>query len=86
MGTTVRDIRRMIEECKGSEFVLIVTDTFDYTTYAVGCFEEDFEEVYHRYNNLEQMSRVMEVYDMSLNLTEQLKESRAFHFPKGFKK
>lgn len=86
MGTSKNDILRMIEECGDVEFVMIVTDTFDYTTYGVGVSEEDFARVYGVYNNYDNMSRVMEVYDLSLDLFTQLQEKRARHFPEGFLK
>jgi hypothetical protein len=66
---------------EGAEFVIIVCDTFDYEDYPVYCNAVDYHLKYASHST--NMQRVMEVYDLSLPLQEQLDEKRAFHPPKG---
>ena len=85
MSASMSEVKEIIMECKDSEFVLIVSDKFDYSIYGVGCSGKDFEEVYKHYISAP-MSSVMEVYDLSMDIDKQLHERRAFHYPEGFKK
>jgi len=64
-----------------SDFLIIVCDTFDYTDYPVFTTAEYFYEVYNKFNG-QNMQKVMEVYDLSMDKEFQLNEYRAFHFPK----
>lgn len=80
-------IKLMLDTCIENEndFAIIMTDTFDYCIYAVGCIESEFEKVYNLYST-SPMQRVMEVYDLNKNINLQLQERRSWHFPDGFKK
>lgn len=56
--------------------MLVVVDTFDYGNYPV--FTDSVQEAVDKYH-LKNMQRVMEVYDLSLDLEEQLNEHRAWN-------
>ncbi len=82
MGTTKGEIRGWLEEGKrlGATHCLVVCDTFDYEDYPVYVLQG--ENVRSKYDELCEaaMSRVMEVYDLRMDIGAQLDELRAFHF------
>lgn len=82
MAATQEDIRRWLKQAKekNAKFVVVLVDTWDYEDYPVYC--KTNEECRDTYNNPREMQRVMEVYDMSLDIEMQLNERRAFHLPK----
>lgn len=60
--------------------MIVVCDTFDYDDYPVFVFaNEDVHKVYEKYNG-NNMQKVMEVYDLSMDRDPQLAEFRAFNF------
>jgi hypothetical protein len=74
--TTVSDIRNWLYagKDKGNTHMIVVCDTFDYEDYPVYVKEgENIAEYVAKYQNYEQMSRVMEIYNYSMDLDEQLK-------------
>jgi len=81
MGTTRDDIRAWLERGKkeGATHVIVVCDTFDYGDYPVMVMPgENANEKFEEYCKKE-MQRVMEVYDLRMDIESQLKERRAFH-------
>jgi hypothetical protein len=78
--TTKEDIRAMIERApENTTHMMIVCDTFDYGDYPVYVStDEDIHEVITHYNR-EQMQRIMEVYNLSMDIDKQLSEHRAWH-------
>lgn len=82
MGITANDIRQWIEDGieKQAEFLIVACDTFYYENYPVYCSLKEVEEKYKSIST-GNMSRVDEVYDLSLNIEDQLKEHRSFHLP-----
>lgn len=66
---------------KGVKYVMVFCDTFDYTYYPV--YIKDPKEVSDRYNRAAsgKGDRLMEVYDLSLDIDTQLQERRAMHLP-----
>ena len=85
MSTTQSEIREWLQDGKkqNASHMLVVCDTFDYQDYPVYVNEnEDVNEIYQKYNNTN-MQKVMEVYNLSMNLEEQLNEYRAFHFSRN---
>ena len=80
--TTQEDVRRWLKEAqeRKAKFMIVVVDTFDYEDYPVFCLTE--EECNEKYHNPGQMQRIMEVYDLSLDIEKQINEVRAFHPPK----
>lgn len=80
--TTVDDIRKFLNRGikNKATHVIVVCDTFGYEDYPVFVSSnENVREVHERYNNKE-MQRVVEVYNLSMNIEEQLKEKRCFNF------
>ena len=81
MGITTDDIQRWIDDAieEGATHLMIVCDTFDYDDYPVKIMPgESAPHKYVEYNTKE-MQKVMEVYDLSLDINEQLNEHRAVH-------
>ncbi len=77
--TTQDDIRKWIEREPHSKYMLVICDTFDYNDYPA--FVEDDKECLETIENPGKMQKVMEVYNLSLDIETQLKESRAWHPP-----
>ncbi len=64
----------------GATHVIIVVDTFDHGDYPVYVFpNDDVRSMAKTYNN-KNMQSVMEVYNLSMDLDEQLDEHRAFNY------
>jgi hypothetical protein len=84
MTTSREDLSRWFDEAKtkGVPFLIVATDTFDYTDFPVYVEKaEDFQVKYDLYNDSNRMLRVMEVYDIALSKEDQLNETRAWHTP-----
>lgn len=80
--TTKDDIREWLNEGKRTKatHVIIVCDTFDYTDYPVYVNSgESVKEKYDEYNG-PNMQQIMEVYNLNLDIEEQLNEHRVFNF------
>ena len=81
MATTQQDIRDWLHEGKrkGATHVIVACDTFDHSDYPV--YVMPGEDIAKRAAALDgpNMQRVMEVYDLSLDLEAQLREERAYH-------
>lgn len=60
-----------------SDYMLVVCDTFDYEDYPVYVSKEDLSDAIERYSR--NMQRVLEVYDLSLDIDAQLNERMAWH-------
>ena len=83
MMTTADQIRGWLQLAMGQDatHVIVVCDDFDHSDYPVIVGpEEDFWELYDSHNG-KNMQRVMEVYDLSLDIETQLAEVRAKHYP-----
>lgn len=69
---------------RGSKFMIVVCDLYKHEDYPVYVDDEGkFEEQLSHITN-DPMSRVMEVYDLSLDKNMQMREDRAFHYPVSF--
>jgi hypothetical protein len=83
MAATFEDIKRWLDEAKaeGAKYLIVACDTYDHEDYPVSC--ADAKECWEKYNeyNGKNMQSIMEVYDLSLPLDEQLNERRANHMP-----
>lgn len=78
--TTRRQINEWIKDAKEQQatHMLVVCDTFDWEDYPVFVKQtEDVNEVIHRY--ADNMQKVEEVYNLSLDIEKQLIERRAFN-------
>lgn len=84
MSTTQDTIRDWLRRAKEDNctHMLVVCDTFDYNDYPVFCESKEECLEQHKEHHLKNMQRVMEVYDLSIDIESQLKEVRAKHLPK----
>lgn len=83
MGTSREQIAAWFDRGvqQGAAYMIVVCDTFDYDDYpAYVKPAEDVHEQVEHYRNAS-MQRVMEVYDLSANMAEQLAENRCFRLP-----
>lgn len=85
MGTTKDEIRQWLKDGRENDatHVIIVCDTFDHTDYPVsvsrGTQVSDKLKEYNNPHNPHNMQRVMEVYNLSMDLEKQLAERCAWH-------
>jgi hypothetical protein len=82
MATTKQDIREWLEQGKGSgvTHVIVVCDTYDWTDYPVFVMEgEDVRTRMREYDGAN-MQKVMEVYNLSMDMETQLDEHRALNY------
>jgi hypothetical protein len=86
MAATSQDIMGWLIRGKtnGADFVIVVCDTYDHEDYPVFCTEAEFKQKHAQYNG-KNMQIIMEVYDLSLDITSQMQERRAFHYPASFR-
>lgn len=78
-----QDIVKWLKEAaaQNAVYLIVVYDTFDYSDYPVYCYSpEECLQKYDEYNG-KNMQEVVEVYDLSLDIQQQLNEHRAFHLP-----
>lgn len=83
MATTQSTITEWFESGIENEhkWMLVVCDTFDYVDYPVYADSvAEFDSKYERNNGVD-MQRVMEVYDLSLDLASQIKAKRNWSYP-----
>ncbi len=84
MITTVGTVRTWTTLAKeeGIAYLIVVRDTLSGTTYPVEVWswEKSFYEKYDYYDG-KNRQEIVEVYDLSMDLEDQLKEERAFHPP-----
>jgi hypothetical protein len=79
---TKEEIRKIVLGGNTGEYshLLIVCDTFDYEDYPVYVkYGEDIKSMAAHYNNCNNMSRIMEIYNYNLDLEKQLNETRSYH-------
>ena len=85
MATTKEDIRAWLKDglAQGSKYMMVFCDTFDCDDYPVYC--KDVAEFWEKYSEPMytsiNMQKLMEVYDLSLDIETQLDEARACHYP-----
>ena len=82
MAATKQDIARWLSRGReqGATHVVVVCDTFDWEDYPIFVSpSEEAREVYSKYHG-PNMQKVMEVYNLSLNDTEQLNARRVLNF------
>jgi hypothetical protein len=83
MATTRQDIQRWFEEgvSQGDKWMIVVVDTFDHEDYpAYAKTDDEFWTKHERYNG-QNMQRIMETYDLSADMEEQLSERRTHRKP-----
>ena len=79
---SIEDIKRWLGQAqeKACTHLMIVCDTYDYSDYPV--FITSAMDVTKEYENRHQknMQEVMEVFNLSMDIEEQLREHRSIHF------
>ena len=83
MGTSRDDIRRWLSAArdKGSTHLMVVCDTFSYEDYPVYCATP--EACLEKHARPGDMQKVMEVYDMTMDIEQQIAQQRTMNLPKG---
>lgn len=80
--TTIDDIKCWLKNCKDNPnctHMLVVCDTYDWEDYPVNVLKTDsVENKIEHYTNAS-MQKVMEVYNMSMDLDKQLSEHRSWN-------
>lgn len=82
MGTTLQEIRNWVQrgQNQNATHMIVVCDTFDYEDYPVFVSEsQSVKEVEADYNN-KSMQRVIEVYNLRIDLEQQFQAVRAFFY------
>lgn len=83
MAATQNDIRRWLNEAKNknAKYLIVVCDTYDHDDYPIQCMTD--EECWIKYNNPGDMQRIMEVYDLNMDIENQLNQNIVFNLPKN---
>jgi hypothetical protein len=79
--TTKEDIRGWLERGleDGATHIIVVCDTFDYEDYPVYVEKgQNVKEIARKYDG-KNMQKIMEVYDLSLPIEEQLNKKRSYN-------
>ena len=83
MSTTKLDLRRWFDigVKQKATHMIVAVDSFDHEDYPVYVLPDD--DIHDKINEVRMspMQRIMEIYDLGMDRTEQLNEHRAFHFP-----
>lgn len=83
MPATKLDVKRWFDtgvKLKATHMIVAV-DSFDFEDYPVYVLSND--DIHDKINEVRMspMQRIMEIYDLAMDRTDQLNEHRAFHFP-----
>ena len=79
--TTKEDIKEWFKRGKekGAIYLLVICDTFDWQDYPVFCDTiEEAQKARTKYLSGENMQKLMEIYDLRGNMSEQIKVARYF--------
>lgn len=81
MSTKKVDIARWIEEGleKGATHLIVVVDTFDYEDFPVYVMPGQNAQQVVNQESGKSMQRIMEVYNLSMDLNQQLNQRRAYN-------
>jgi hypothetical protein len=83
MAASRDDLSRWFDEGvrQGATHMVVVCDTFDWEDFPVYVMPGDVaEDVVRQRSNPNQMSRVMEVYNLSMSKAEQMQTARVFNY------
>lgn len=81
--TTKNEIYEWLKDAKKKKatHVLILCDSFDYEDYPVYVFKgQNVRDVIKEKCKADNMQRLMEVYNLSMDIEKQLKEHRSFNY------
>lgn len=84
MSTTLEKIRKWLTEGwrQEAKYLIVVCDTYDHSDFPVYATDDaDVLKKHAENDNEDAMLRVMEVYDLSVDVGPQLREHRAMHLP-----
>ena len=83
MATTKEDIAGWIKKGKdkGSKFLIIACDTFEYEDYPVFCKDADECKIKYAKCNGHNMQKVLEVYDLSKDTDLPLRHGKSMEVP-----
>lgn len=82
MSTSRDEIREWLARARkaNATHMIVVCDTYDHEDYPIDVMPgQDVRQVYDQYNG-PNMQRVMEIYNLSMDLEAQLLETRARNF------
>lgn len=82
MATSREEIKKWAQEGKreGATHMIVVCDTFDWSDYPVYVSKkEKVKKIEAQYDD-KNMQRVMEVYNLGMDLDEQLSQTRSFNY------
>lgn len=87
MAATKDDIERWFLRGRATskDCMIVVCDTYDWEDYPVFTTLSDFKDKYKEFDGVN-MQKIMEVYDLSKDMIEQLSLKRCFNYPEGWKK
>ena len=80
--TTKNEIRGWLDRAKerGATHMIVAIDTFEMSDFPVFVMPgDDIHAKVAEYQDASRMLKVMECYDLTLNIEDQLAEGRAFH-------
>lgn len=82
MPTTREDIKGWLErgKTKGASHMLVVCDTYDWSDYPVFVMPGEDAHEKGKQNNGPNMTKLMEVYNLSKDWDEQLGQHRSFNY------
>lgn len=81
MSTSQEDIRQWLERAKqnNATHLIVVCDTYDWDDYPVEVTStENIHECIAKYNG-KNMQKIMEVYNLKLDIEKQLNEGRSYN-------
>ncbi len=82
MATSRDEIREWLARAQkaNATHMIVVCDTYDHEDYPIDVMPgQDVRQIYNQYNGPD-MQRVMEIYNLSMDLEAQLLETRARNF------
>lgn len=82
MTTSKQDLRAWFDKgvAKGFTHMIVVCDTFDHMDFPVYVLPSENVKAVEATYTSQQMARIMEVYNLSMDRDEQLAEDRAFNY------
>lgn len=85
--TTKGDIKLWLKYAiaRNCNWMIVVCDSYDYSDYPIYIkTKKEYYQVYEAHNGKD-MQKIMEVYDLNMDIEYQLNERRANHPPEGAK-
>lgn len=79
--TTIDDIKRWLQNAldKNASHLIVATDTFDYSDYPIYVSKNENIEMIISNIKKKPMTRIMEIYNMTISLENQINEKRSWN-------